>query len=292
MLFYSAFYRLLLFISLGLYLTGCTKQVEVVGSLTFPDAPATLAVFCLLTPQDSVFATVTTLRSVSDRLPRNQKGLADYVRVPDATVILQEKSSSRKITLTYLGRNGLYGAKLIDFKIISGQDYSLQVIRPGFQLLFAECQVPTKAASIESFAYGGSFNGGGINRRRVEVRWQDVSTKTDSLNYFVANKYRFIPPFDTASNIYYSQYISKVGPTYFYENDAFDNSYPQYYYLFTVSRDTFRFYHMAEKMDDITRHGPDFFGAFQGIVPEYTNIKGGYGIFGAYLSSRITVTFK
>ncbi len=275
--------------------SGCSRKEKVDG-FSFPEVQPMLAVFCLLTPGDSIFANITTIRAVTDQLPTDKKGMPTYIRIPDAIVMLQNNLTQQKIVLTYKNVNGVYGAKQSNFKIAPGTSYTLYVSRPNFPSLLSTCKIPNQKAIFNSFTYGSAYNSdnvSGLRLRRVEGRWQDASTDTDSLNYFVATKYRFIPPVDTASAIHYNQYISKVGTTYFYQNDDGIDPYPQYYYLFTVSREMGRFYQMAETMVAITSSGTgDFFGAYQGIVPEYTNIQGGYGVFGGYLSSSLLVTFK
>jgi hypothetical protein len=278
-----------------LLLGSCNQQKELLEEINFPNVPPVLAVYCLLTPGDSILATVTTLRSVSDRLPISNLGIVEYPRVPDANVILKDLTTKQVITLRYLGREGRYGiVQSPNFSITPGSSYSLSVSKTGFPTLDATCQIPQKAAVIEQFSYGEPYNDGFFSRRRVELRWQDISTPAFSVNYFLTTAYQMsASENDRRMSTYYNKNISVVGTTYFYQNDALDNPYPRSFRLITASSAVFNFYKMAENMIMITSSGTgDPFGAYQGIVPEYTNVTGGYGIVGGYLSTQLVTAFK
>jgi hypothetical protein len=290
--------KILITIGLSFMLLGCDEQTRIETSFVYPAVSPTLAVFCILTPGDSIQAWVLPLQAIPDQPLK----AIDYVRVSDATVSLQSSQTTQALLIPYTGYGGYYSISQRNIPVKAGLTYRLRVTRPGFASIEAICKVPSRAAVIEQFNYGSSYNtgsylnGGSGIRRRYEARWQDVSSINDSTNYFFGAKYLFstsllnpTSQIDTAKSIYFSENIAKVGATYFYQGETNDNSAKRFYYLFTVTPELFKFY---KTLEDRRYNGTNFFGGYRGIIPDYTNIKGDYGVFGGYLSSSIEVTFK
>ncbi|OIN57252.1 hypothetical protein [Arsenicibacter rosenii] len=74
----------------------------------------------------------------------------------------------------------------------------------------------------------------------------------------------------------------------YYTGNFPDTHLRQTFYLLTMDRNSFRFYAIGNNMYEAVRRGGtnDFFGAYQGVMPEFTNIENGYGVFGAYLRTK------
>lgn len=272
--------------------TGCYKQKTVEAKFDFPDVQSKIVVNCILTPSDSVFASVHKLLRVYDtsvNYPNYNDG------INNATVILENTTTKEKITLFYLSKNGLYGNSQTRLKITSGNTYTLTVSAPKFQTVISTCKVPEKAAIFDGFKYSEPYNDGLIgNRRRIEGRWQDVSA-TDSYYYGInlVSQIKNGNQISSYSLTSFSDNITKTSKTYFYQSDITDNEFPKIYTLLTAEENLYKYYVSAEKIKGIASSGSrDFFGAFQGIIPEYSNIKNGHGVFGAFLGTKTTVIFK
>ncbi len=268
---------------------SCSKELKIEG-FAFPEIESKIILNGIITPSDSIFVSLHKLRTVGDK---TINGKNDGIR--NATVVLENTTTKEKTTLKYLGKNSLYAQSQQSFKIIPNNSYHISVSAPTFKSVSASCKVPQIAAVFGKFAYSEPYNDGFFLRRRVEGQWIDVSL-TDSLYYGVntsSQNGRTPGEITSYSTTLFSEDITKAGKLYFYNTTATDNKFPKNYTLLTTERNLYRYYVMAEKIRRITVSGTgDFFGAFQGIIPEFTNVENGYGIFGAYLSTTATLTFK
>lgn len=282
----------LIFSFIVLLETSCYDQKTVEATFKFPVVQPKIVVNCIITPSDSIFASVHKLLNVYDKsasFPNYNDG------INNASVILENTTTSKKITLSFLSENGLYGNSQNNFKISPGANYRLTVLAPNYPTVIATCKVPEKAAVFDRFSYSEPYNAGtSINRRRVEGRWQGI-VSSDSLYYGVnlVSQLQYNSEINSFSITEFSNNITKSSNIYFYQSTATNNQFPKIYTLLTAEKNLYFYYVSSERIENITKSGTgDFFGAFQGIIPEYTNIKNGYGVFGAFLGTKTKVLFK
>lgn len=279
-------YALLLFL---VVFFGCSRT-EIITNIDLGNsANAKLALFCLLTPADSIYAQIRQLRSVGDKKTRDQA-------ITNAIVTLENTTTGKKIILRNAGNN-LYNCAQKDFPVLAGNRYTITALVSGFPSVQSACVVPTAAAIIENIFYGPPFKDVLSQRRRVELRWQDVSSVSKTFNYFVVETYeyrQFNGQITQQTNVQLDENISTVEKNLFLNFETTESKTPHTFYLFTTENTVFEFYKMARKTEDTVRGvgTGDFFGAYQGIIPESTNIEGGYGIFGAYLRTQKTIEFQ
>jgi hypothetical protein len=281
----AAFMKQKSIILLCLILSSCSKKKLVEGFI-FPDIESKIILNGILTPSDSIFVSLHKLRTVGDKT-------FNYTNdgIKDATVILENTTTKEKTTLKYLGKNSLYGQSQQVLKIIPNNTYRISASAPTFKSVSASCKVPQTAAVFTKFAYSEPYNDGFFFRRRVEGQWVDVS-EIDSLYYGITSSSQSNDGSNYSTTLF-SEEITKADKIYFYNTTATENKFSKNYTLLTTEKNLYRYYVMAEKIHRIAISGTgDFFGAFQGIIPEFTNIENGYGVFGAYLSTTATVTFK
>lgn len=257
----------------------------------FPIPNETLSVFCFLTPSDSIHASIKEIRSVSNT---NKE-----IGIENAEITIEDLNTKEIIQLKHLSNGGYYGNSQTIFKIKPNHTYILTVIFPNKLTLRSSCTVPNQGALIEKFTFGDSFDDGFISkRRRIEARWLDISTETQKLNYLISSGGKFKDPFtnkivDVQPTLKSFRNISQSGTSLFYNSDTTDDTFPKFYYLHTLEYNLYQFEKMVQMMDEISKKSTSsFLGAYQGIIPEYTNIQNGYGIFGAYLTTSLTVTIK
>lgn len=280
-----------LFVVLLFLFGSCYKQQIVEARFSFPEIQTKIVVNCILTPSDSVFASVHKLLNVyaqSGSYPNYSDGIRN------ATVVLTDLTTQQKTTLPFLAKNGLYGTSQTKMKITEGHRYQLTVAAPTFQTVTATCKIPEKAAFFEGFTYSEPYTTGSLGRRRVEGRWQGI-VSNDSLYYGInlVSQSQFKDEITSFSSTYFSKDITKSANTYFYQGTTTNNLFPKIYTLLTTEKNLYNYYVSAERINDITRSGTgDFFGAYQGIIPEYTNIKNGYGVFGGCVGSKFVLQFK
>jgi Domain of unknown function (DUF4249) len=272
-------------ILLCLLLSSCSEE-KLVEGFVFPNIESKIILNGILTPSDSIFVSLHKLRTVGDKTFNDTND-----GIKNATVILENTTTKEKITLKYLNKNGLYGQSQQFLRIIPNNSYHISASAPTFRAISASCKVPQAAAVFEKFAYSEPYSDIFSFRRRVEGQWTDVS-EVDSLYYGITSSSR-LKDGSSYSTTLFSEEITKANKMYFYNTTATDNEFSKYYTLLTTEKNLYRYYVMAEKIHRIAISGTgDFFGTFQGIIPEFTNIENGYGVFGAYLSTTATVTFK
>jgi Domain of unknown function (DUF4249) len=278
------------FLLMTLFFTGCSRT-SVVEGIIFPVPNGTLSVFCFLTPSDSIHAAVKEIRSLSNTYKE--------IGIENAEITIEDLNTKEIIRLKHLSNGGYFGNSQTTFKVKPNHTYLLTVNSPNNLTLKSSCTVPSQGAVIENFTFGDSFDDGLIaKRRRIEARWQDVSTETQKLNYLISSGGKFKDPFtgkivEVQPSLKSFKNISQSGTSLFYNSDTTDDTFPKYYYLHTLEYNLYQFEKMAQQMDEISKKSTSsFLGAYQGIIPEFTNIQNGYGIFGAYLTTSLTVTIK
>ena len=268
---------------------GACNRVEVVTNLnTTNSVTSKLALFCMLTPNDSVYAEVRLLRPIGD------KKLQALV-ISTASITISNLNTGQKVLLAYLGNDNIYGCSQKIFPIVPDNKYAITASLKGLNEVNSSCVVPAKAAVIDKVFYGPPFSDTFFSRRRIELQWQDVSDNGQKYNYFVMSAYDLVQngQLTHSGSISSSDNILQVGKTFFLNQDATDSNTPHTYYLFTTETNLYQYFKVYQKTQDVLGHSTsDFFGSYQGIIPEFTNIEGGYGIFGAYLKSEKVINFK
>lgn len=273
-----------------IFILSCSRT-SVIDDIVFPVLNEKITVFCLLTPSDSIKVSIRTVRSVIDK--------SKEIGVENAMITIEDTESQKIINIPHILSGGFYGNSQGAFKILPNHTYLLKVTTINSLVTqSAICKVPSSSATFEKFTYGDPFSDGNSMRRRIEARWQDVSSSEQNLNYLISSGGKFKDIFSgEILNIQPSlksyKDISQSKNILFYISTVTDDSFPKNYYLHTMENNLYQFQKMAQQMDEISRKGTgNFLGAYQGVIPEFTNIQNGYGIFGAYLTTSQVIIFK
>jgi len=265
-------------------LGSCARET-VIDNIAFPNVSSKSAVYCLLTPGDSVWVVVKAVQAI------NSQSANGTTSISGAKVTLENSTTGQQIVLRSTKQSGYYGCSQRDFPVLPGQRYSLLVSGSNLDTMQATCQIPIRPAQIDTITYGESYNDSFFRHRRVTITWLDVSAKNEPYSYFLSSRYLYDG--DTLKHTSFDNtLITRVNSQLYYNDDTIDSGTPQTYYLFTADQSTYTFLVLAQRMNNVSGgNSGDLFGSYQGIIPSFTNIKNGYGIFGAYLKTSKTITF-
>ncbi len=245
--------------------------------------------FCFLTPSDSIQAQVRQTRSVGEV---NRIGSA----VSNAVVTIKNTQTGMHVLLVYSEKTQTYVCSQQQMPIVKGTEYSITVSVPDFQSLESTCRVPEDAAVFnDSVFYGPPYQEFFFQIRRVELKWDDISNVARQYNYFVIESYELFQNGRNTfgGNFWVHENITQEARTFFLNMETTESKTPHTYSLFTTEKSVYDFLVMERRTRSMLEGGAsDFFGAYQGIIPTFTNVEGGYGIFGSYLTTSKTIEFK
>ena len=307
---------------LALLICFCTNayvREEVLDEIQSERFRPQLVVHSLISPGDSIFVNVGRSIPLGDTVETSE--------VTDAVVTLSdEQGNTVEIPLVQTDyHTAVYGLSQEKFSIQAGHTYTLSARHPKLADIRAECTVPEKATSLISVEYVGNSNVSNESRYNVQVSWHDTNEYLHRV-YFIS-EYQSVSVEDRTTLekgiSYYghdpSHGIIQTGDFFIYNHDFVLNGvfYPDLYvsgdtvftgepievllihhlttYLITPDK------HMAryQESQEIFAHNRDALGSdsfielYRGVIPEYSNIQGGLGVFGAYLRSEpVYLTLK
>ena len=269
-------------LAICLFLNSCTHFEEI----EIKTDENRLAVFAMIHPGDSIHVSVGTLLAIGKQ--------ASSIFSPHQTsVIIKNLSNGSEMPLTYLGRNGVFGASQKDYKIETGATYSIRVKNIAYPNLTANTTVPTsgqflnpkslKASTFYDESYGGyMFNlVGSWNSSNAQAGYLLMHRYKDGNRFFT----KLIPQ---------TEIINTNGEFTFNSKDNYFPSGDWYQrpdalneiILATLNPDLVKFfnaYNVYYNIDDyvLNGYGLAALAGYKGIIPKFNNIEGGYGVFGA-----------
>ncbi len=231
----------------------------------------------------------------------------------DAEVFIVRSESTDTVQLEQLSVNGTgYGCELSELSINPGEKYCLLVKAEGFNSVIASTTVPEIAVEwnetklIESkvdmdgyFIDGFSFYG----------TWQKSNTENDQVVSFHIKDSRDndngnIETRTYTSGIYLNfsetdhSFIFESPPFHIYKPDEFlpEDSYRWYMeeinaVLITTDIHLYNYisyYLLTEDINNVM-DGGSFLDLFRGIMPEFSNVEGGLGIFGSCMTDTAII---
>ncbi len=268
----------------SILLSSCARE-RLIENISFPSVESKAAVYCILTPGDSIFVALKTVQTINSQSANGTKDITD------ARVALEDKTTGQRVTLLATRRSGLYSCAQRNFPIQPGHTYHLLVSASYLDTMEASCQIPLRTAKIDTIAYGEPYQDSFIKQRRVALTWLDVSDSAMHYDYFISSQYLYQN--STLTNTSFdNSLITQVGNQLYYNDDTIDSGTPHTYYLFTTDPNLYTFFTIAQRIGNVSGgNASDFFGGYLGITPTFTNIRNGYGIFGGYLKTSKTISF-
>ena len=288
---------------ISLFLQSCIKETDV--ELTTLLQEPKLVVYGVLDPSsDSVKVMVTKTFPVN-----TDQGIDISDLLVDATVFLTNSEKTSTAEMILLHRDGnVYGCSQSQMDIIPGETYYLSVNAEGFEEVTAETTIPEVAAEwketmlIETkvdmdgyYIDGHSFYGSWskkINESRQFVSEISLIGRYDESGYYITRSYhKLYTEFESTA----TDFIFESWPFHIYEQE--DVEYGSWFqverYMLLVSADQHLYdyilYFMLIEGINNVMDGGSFLDLFRGITPEFSNIEGGLGIFGSYLTDTTII---
>jgi hypothetical protein len=269
-----------------LFFSSCFELAEVDFPLV--ESEVKPVVFCIITPGDSIFAQFSLTASMIDQDSIQQ------LQPSDISVSIYSDYS--ELRLVCLNENELlYGNSQKDFKILPNCTYLLKATVKG-HVIEAQTTVPEKTVIFleKSFSEKEYRQNGVVQKVNIGLSWQGYHVNNgfviDIENSWEHVSYRFKDTIE--HSIFRHPSISFVATKYlnfsFWENiDIYEDAFKEKitYNLLITDYNLKRYFEMAmllkETEDDA--HNENFMMLFKGVLPQFTNINGGYGVFGSYL---------
>ncbi|GAB3986105.1 hypothetical protein GCM10028807_02800 [Spirosoma daeguense] len=135
------------------------------------------------------------------------------------------QTTGQQIYLKSLRQPGLYGCAQQEMPVQLGHRYQLLTVLPTHDTLRSSCELPLRAAKIDSVAFGEPYSDTFDDRRRVTLSWQDVSTDDNSYRYFIVSQYMF-NNFMLVDTYFDQQMITQAGQRLYFNNDVIDSATP------------------------------------------------------------------
>jgi len=288
---------------ISLFLQSCIKETDV--ELTTLLQEPKLVVYGVLDPSsDSVKVMVTKTFPVN-----TDQGIDISDLLVDATVFLMngEKTNTAEMILINEDEH-VYGCNQLELDIIPGETYYLSVNAEGFEEVTAETTIPEVAAEwketrlieskvdmdgyyIDGYSFYGTWQQNICDNRQFVSEYSLVGRYNESNNYIERSDSKLYIDFKENN----SDYIFESWPFHIYKQEETEpGSWFQVKRSMTlISADQHLYdyisYHLLiESINDVM-DGGSFLDLFRGITPEFSNIEGGLGVFGSYLTDTAII---
>jgi len=289
--------------------SACIRE-EVIDTIEIEQAVQPV-VFCTLSPGDSIQLLLTQSTTFFDE-PASVEELGIY----DAKVsILNEKGDTLQLQ-NPKSQLPIYTASQKDFSIIAGETYHLLIqVLGNSELLSSSTTIPDKAVQWDNFeVYNEKVVDIPIRNNKYEIIgykketymdvkgvWSNQSYATELMSYSISSldSIMYVNVNHQVSDLDYHirvtsccNYFQLEGiNTSINQGDSLVISRSIRFDIITLNQNLEDFL-LAYEVNHENKESIDmnlFLRLFKGVLPEYTNIKGGLGVFGGYLSDSNTI---
>lgn len=251
-----------------------------------------IVVYGVISPGEEIQVFVArTFPACSDRIEQ----IEDSIYLFDARVLLYNKDWTDSIYLQLTNDTiPYYSCAGNELQLVEGETYELFVRADGYTPVSASTTIPQKAAMWENDwelvvvsdeidgDYFDAYVFKGTWKTPVSDGYQFVSTNFLTEDHFINRSYSFEYSLSNKNVMYESE------PTPLWTD---------WIHIVTLVTADENFYKYAEYYtfyndltEDVHYNGDGIYiDLFRGIMPEYTNIEGGYGVFGSYLEDSLVV---
>jgi hypothetical protein len=247
---------------------SCEKDANV----KLPKVDEKLVLSCAISPQDTILKVNVTLSQAIYNTSNTQ-----FVSATNATVIIS--SDAGTWTLPYNPFLQSYTIDATQLKIEAGATYFLSVGTPDGKFAKANTTIPYPNKTLSCVASPNSTN---QNEITVHTSLQDPENSTDyykielqnkTLNSYWNFQNAYIKDEENPGGILKRDLNIQYNAT---SNDTILAS------IYTLSPELYNYY---DRINKISHSG----GPFSEPTPMYTNIEGGFGIFGGYNGYTVKV---
>lgn len=255
------------------FFSSCVFEEDVDLTTNYQRKPV---IFSVISPQNDIIRVY-----VSRTFAFGEEVTDSSLRIQNSTIILS--SDEKSVNVPFDSTYNTYAIKNIDFPIKRGEKYYLEVTLPTGEKATAETVVPSSDVVIDS-----------ITLKRIGPYFFSETNNSYVFDFFFRIYARIINSDKNAINYacIYSSNISTVknesfflnvfdmiiGPNMNFENDTLIKN------IFVLDKSLKEYFDYSNTTESYLSPENEY-EVFKGVYPEYTNIKGGYGIFGSYLKS-------
>jgi len=282
-----------------LIFTACVRE-EIISNEALSIYEEKPVVYCFLTEGDSISVWIAHTLIVYDKLVQPKD-----TYVFDAKVFIKNEENEKIELFLNDSIFPIYSCSQQNFKIKRGKKYLLEVFLNNLSLT-AETKVPEIKDVFDTILKGDTIFIQNYNTVEyyisTTIKWSNDS-KLENILFVEDSIYckDCSPPEKYLNFEYVNFWYNRVNennnslPYEIVYNEYFDylNDY-KYFHLYTLNSDITSFtssYELFENVND-NISGNHFLELFRGVIPEYSNIEGGYGVFGAYLSDTDSIRVK
>jgi hypothetical protein len=247
---------------------SCEKEATV----KLPKVDEKLVLSSAISPQDELIKVSVTLSQPIFNTSKTQ-----FVNVTNATVVIS--SDAGAWTLPYNSFQESYTIDTAQLKIKTGATYNLSVSTPDGKFASASTTIPYPNTTLSCAASQNSTNG---NEIKVHASLQDPANSTDYYKFELQNKSlisywnfqnAYVKDEENPGGLLKRDLIIQYNAS---SNDIILAS------VYTLSPELYNYY---ERITKINNSG----GPFSEPTPMYSNVAGGFGIFGGCNRYRIQV---
>ena len=273
----------ILLINCFLFLS-CTKEATV----KLPDAKSLPVMYSYLCPTDSVIR--LKLMSSSPLYSSNEINVLAVVSDGDVRI----SSAQGTAQLIFNPTTQYYELKTSAYPIVPGQVYKMTVTTINGDVATAETQVPFSTVPINMVTVG-PIPESNQTGDRIKVSFTDEPGRVNYYRIAALDAFAYTFPADTLAddtriNELYSdinhdgENVSLVGEFY-QRNDSSEYFSSEYYdvFLYNCSESYYKFY---KSLKNYSGNGISFPPQAESTLI-YSNVKGGFGCFGAYTRSML-----
>jgi hypothetical protein len=262
--------QFILYTTLIICLNSCEKD----SNVKLPEVAQKLVLSCVLSPQDTAISVDVSLSRpiFNNSSPHNLNE-----KVSNATVIISSAAGSW--TLSFDAISGRYVIDTSQLKVRAGMTYDLSVSTPDGKFAKATTSIPYPNRTLSCTT---SSNSTSVNKINIYARWQDPELSSDYYRFEIynTNKSNYLTyQSDIITDAENPGGILKRNWQYGYLNSANDTLNAC---LYTISPELYTYYDRVKKTNDAN-------GPFSEPVAMFTNVEGGFGIFGGFNGYKIRV---
>jgi len=298
-------------------ISSCVYE-EIIDEKSIDFGPV-LVVYSILSPDDSIYVTVTCASPVSRIIHQSSD-----LYILNARVVIKNSNGDSILLNKKADALPVYCASQSDFPIIRGETYYLSIHCESYPSVYAETTIPEDMYTwlsvvsrdilipeeymnidgIEITAYwdvdGSSALGSRVFTNTITQEFEDTGNSLQSNLLFedystitVVGNHRIFTkqwPAIQYSEIYshcdmQGCIVDSVGPVSSRLRSVD-------LHLITMDEHLNQFVESNDFYSDIWYGSSSFLNQFRGVIPEYSNIDQGLGVFGSYLDDNKTILAK
>ncbi len=253
---------------------SCVKDSDV----KLPKVEEKLVISCVMSPQDEqIKVRVTLSQAIFNNPNANVSNGSSYINVSKATVVISSDAGG-SWTLPYDPMYERYVVDSSDIKVRAGMSYTISVSTLDGKFVKASTSVPYPNTTLTCTTTPNSQQ---TNGYYLHAAWQDPASTADYYLFEYLNKY---------GNSSYWNYRTDYIKDSENPGDILKRDWPIQYdmtsndtvivSLHTLSSELYNYYYFLRKSS--ASDGP-----FSEASPMYTNIDGGFGVFGGFNTYQV-----